>query len=155
MFSKFLYILAAVACIAGTARSDQPQYFLKADGTVEQRVAKVESKVGALEARIAELERQLGNVAEKPKAASAPASTAKVRYSVCVNGRCTVYEVDSGSPIPAGATLLSGGASSSVAPVASGSPCPTGGCGDACGCVGGVVSESRGWYFGKLLGRRR
>lgn len=154
--TKFLYILAAVACIASTARSDQPQYFLKADGTVEQRVAKVESDVSKLEARIADLERQLGTVASKSvKAASAPAAPAKVRYSVCTNGRCTVYEVDAGSPVPFGATILSTGPSAGPSAASIGSPCPTGGCGDACGCVGGVVGESRGWYFGKLLGRRR
>lgn len=146
---RLVYTIAALCCIAACSRAaDQPQFVLRPDGTVEQRVAKVESEVERLSARIADLERQLGNVAAKPKAEAAPA---KVRYSVCVNGRCTVYEVDAGSPIPAGATLLSAGSSTAAA-----SPCPTGGCGDACGCVGVSSSSSgrrSGWYPGKLLGR--
>jgi len=147
---RLVYALAAVLCIAAAVRADQPQFFLKPDGSVEQRVAKVESDVSKLEARIADLERQLGSVAAKPKSAPA-AAPAKVRYSVCVGGRCTIYEADEGAAIPPGATLLSGSTVKESLKVA-GSPCPTGGCGDACGCVGTVSS---GWYPGKLLGRRR
>lgn len=155
---RLVYTLAALCCIAATfARADQPQFFLRPDGSVEQRVAKVESDVSKLEARIADLERQLGTVAAKPKASAGvnTAAPTKVRYSVCSNGRCTVYETDAGSPIPAGATVLSGQpfGNSEQLPAAS-SPCPTGGCGDACGCVG-VSSSSGGWFPGKLLGRRR
>jgi len=150
---RLVYTLAALLCVAASfARADQPQFFLKPDGSVEQRVAKVESDVSKLEARIADLERQLGTVAAKPKAAPA-AAPAKVRYSVCVGGKCTIYEADAGSPIPAGATLL-GEATVKESLTVAGSPCPTGGCGDACGCVG-VSSSSGGWYLGKNLGRRR
>lgn len=150
---RLVYTLAALCLIAATARAEQPQFFLKPDGTVEQRVAKVESDVSRLEARIVELEKQLGNVAAKSKASTAATSTpAKVRYSVCVNGRCTIYEVDEGTPIPAGATILSGNSSGFVQSTSmstSGSPCPTGGCGDACGCVAPVASTRRsGWYPG-------
>jgi len=151
---RFLFALVACVLIACFARGeDKPQYFLKADGTVEARVAKVESEVERLAARVAELEKALGQTAAKPKAGPSAASIApaKVRYSVCVGGRCTIYEADEGAAIPPGATLLSGSTVKESLKVA-GSPCPTGGCGDACGCVGTVSS---GWYPGKLLGRRR
>lgn len=158
---RLVYILAALVAaafvFAGRARAaDTPQFVLRPDGTVEQRVAKVEGDVEKLTARIADLERQLGNVTAPPAKSAASAAPAKVRYSVCVNGRCTVYEADAGSPIPAGATVLSGWSGVSVP--ASASPCPTGGCGDACGCVGVSSSSSSsgrrsGWYPGKLLGR--
>lgn len=157
----FVLVAAALVAFVGIAKAEPPQFFLKPDGTVEQRVAAVESDVAKLQDRIAALELQLGTVAAKPKAA--PPS--KVRYSVCVNGRCTIYEVDAGQPIPAGATLLSAGASS---PAATGDLCP---CGESCPCAGlatafapsagsdcasGSCSSARsGWYFGKNLGRRR
>lgn len=153
---RLVYILAALVAaafvFAGRARAaDTPQFVLRPDGTVEQRVAKVEGDVEKLTARIADLERQLGNVTAPPAKSAASAAPAKVRYSVCVNGRCTVYEADAGSPIPAGATLLSGASTPAAA------SCPTGGCGDACGCVGVSSSSSSGrrsgWYPGKLLGR--
>lgn len=156
-----LFVLTAAALVAlvGFARAaEPPQFFLKPDGTVEQRVAVVESDIAALKREVAALKEQLRGspvaaVAAKPAPVAAKSAPAKVRYSVCVNGRCTIYEADAGSPIPFGATLLSGqpfGVSEQLVV----SPCPTGGCGDACGCVG-VSSSSGGWYPGKLLGRRR
>lgn len=152
-----LFVLTAAALVAlvGFARAaEPPQFFLKPDGTVEQRVAVVESDIAALKREVAALKEQLRGspvaaVAAKPAPVVAKSAPAKVRYSVCTNGRCTIYEADADTPIPFGATLLSGSVTESV-----GSPCPTGGCGDACGCVG-VSSSSGGWYPGKLLGRRR
>lgn len=150
----FVLTAAALVAIVGFANAaEPPQFFLKPDGTVEQRVAVVESDLAALKREVAALKEQLRGspvaaVAAKPAPVVAKSAPAKVRYSVCTNGRCTIYEADADTPIPFGATLLSGSVTESV-----GSPCPTGGCGDACGCVG--VSSSSGWWPGKLLGRRR
>ena len=145
----FVITAAVLVAIVGFANAaEPPQFFLRPDGTVEQRVAVVESDLAALKREVAALKEQLRGspvaaVAPKPAPVAAPKSSAKVRYSVCTNGRCTIYEADADTPIPAGATLLSGSVTESV-----GSPCPTG------GCIG-VSSSSGGWYPGKLLGRRR
>ncbi len=156
----FLVVLVAVAwaCVARAdeAQLEKPTYFLNADNTVELRVAKIESGQAALEAKIAKLEAQLAKLTgEKLKAApAAAAAPSKVQYSVCVNGRCTIYEVADVSQVPFGASILAAGSSA-----AAGSPCPTGPCGDNCGCAGTMTSysssSSGGWYLGKALGRKR
>jgi outer membrane murein-binding lipoprotein Lpp len=143
-------ILAAVVVALSAlapARADDaaaPLFFLRPDGTVEQRVAAVESDVAKLRAEVAALKAELRGespVAAKaaaPKAATAPATPAKVRYQQCVNGRCTIYEVDAGTPIPFGATLLASGTTASAAPAVS-------------NCPGGVCLPIRAG----ILGRRR
>ena len=71
-----LFLLAAVALAApfySAARADDeappaPKFYRNADGTVEQRVEKVESELAQLKARVAELEK----TCKAPTAAAAP-----------------------------------------------------------------------------------
>ncbi len=124
--------LAVAFLFVGKASAEEPKFFLNPDGSVEQRLAGVESKTVALERRIAELEKKLAVPKTILNNAGAtfepPPKVAKVRFQTCVKGRCTQGECDDLSQVPFGATILSG-----VAGVAS--PCPTGPCGDACGCA--------------------
>ncbi len=84
-----------------------------------------------------------------PKQCVVAAKPAKVQYQLCVNGRCAIYTVDAGSPIPLGAKIVGKGAD--VEAAAAVSYCPTG------NCSSGTCSapSTGGWYPGKLLGRRR
>lgn len=151
-----LFTLAACAALflltsPAWANAEPPQFFLKPDGTVEQRVAAVESDLAKLQKEVAAMKAELRG---EPVAAAVPpksSAPAKVRYSVCVGGKCTIYEVDAGTPIPPGATLLSGSSAS-----AAGSPCPTGPCGDSCGCAGvSAAPASSGGERRRLFGRVR
>jgi hypothetical protein len=114
LFYLFVAVALAVAVLRpARARGDEaPQkdvYVLKADGTVEKRVAAVESEVAALKARIAALE-----AAAKPTVSAA----APVQYrQVCENGVCRLVPVSSAADCPCGPDC----------------PCPLGQCG-AAGC---------------------
>ncbi len=156
---RFLITAAALAAFAFPARADEPKFFLNPDGTVEQRLAGVESKTVALEKRIADLERKLaapktilesgpGVLTGKPQTFSLSPPAAKIRFQTCVNGRCTQGECDTLAMVPAGATILSGLAGLS-------SSCPTGPCGDACGCATAAMMTTSATAFTSSTSSRR
>lgn len=171
MSTKFLTkvgaaILLALFAFAGNARADEPKTFLLPDGTVEQRVAAVESKTVSLEKRIADLEKKLaaatgpktilesgpGVLTSKPQTFTLSPPAGKVRFSVCSNGKCTIHECNDLSQVPFGATVLSNSAIGS---------CPTGPCGDNCGCAGAssnagaaTAAPSGGGLFHRIRDRR-
>lgn len=143
--------IAMSILIAGaySSRADDGQekekFYLKADGTVEKRVEKVETKVASLEARVADLEKKLA-AANAPKLGSTSpvvpgaafpvnpnfqpvtVQAAPVQYmTVCQNGVCRLVPVSG----------FSGGTTSTT-----GTPCPTGPCGDNCNCVSASALSS-------------
>ena len=61
---------------ADEGKPEEPKFFLNADGTVEQRLAGVESKTAALERRVKELEAKLEAKLAAPKAAASKAAIA-------------------------------------------------------------------------------
>lgn len=173
-----LLMLVEFVLCPGLARAEQPKFFLNPDGTVEQPVAKVEDDVAKLKAEIAVLKKQLAQpkvIAESGPVVLGPGTTTvpltpsqKIRFQTCVNGRCTQGECDTLSQVPIGATIISAPSLG----VAASAPCPTGPCGDNCGCAatvgvssieassgsGGIFSrwrerrQSRSGLFGRLRG---
>lgn len=156
---RLLFTLCALFALGATAKADEtPKFFLNPDGSVEQRLAGVESKTAALERRVKELEAKLAEPKAAVATAAPKAAPKKILFQTCVNGRCTNGECDDISQVPFGATVL--------AITATG--CPTGPCGDACACTSGGFgatsagnscasgqcgSGRSGWYLGKRLGR--
>lgn len=150
---RALLTVCVVLAVGGFSRADeeQPKFYLNSDRvTVEQRVDKVEAEVAALKARLAALEGKSagpkvttigqtgpGTLGTSPQtfqlnavgpvnpnwkpSASAPTPAVQMvtqRVQVCENGRCRMVDIQ----VP-------------VQQAAASSSCPTGPCGDNCGCV--------------------
>lgn len=173
-------VLLVVVMFANTMKAADPaeeRFFLNADGSVEKRLASQEKKTADLEKRIADLEAKLKTNATTAKVGpvnpnwkDAPAATSgKVTFSMCSNGKCYTYQQDASIPVPFGAKVLSvtppASAASSVTAGDTG-PCA---CGPDCQCVscvntvsastfttsGASSSDGGRWFLGKNLGRNR
>lgn len=156
---RFLAVAAALFVAAGSAGAEDKPFYLNRDGTVEQRLDTVTTEVEKLRAEFNEMKAALhaGHTVAvaKPQPKAAPESQ-QIVYQMCVNGRCTNYVTDDPAKVPFNAKIVSmSTAAVTSSPMVSGSPCPSGPCGDNCGCASASITVDDGWYLGKNLGRRR
>lgn len=150
MLKMFLATAVAMFAVTGV-RAEDPQFFLKSDGTVEKRLAGLEKRIADLEAKLS----PAPVTAPKPTAvAAANPQPMQVVYQVCVNGRCTNFSTSDPASVPLGAKIISTTAVASGATMAAGD-CP---CGTYCPCAStssyAAPADDR-WFFGKNLGRKR
>lgn len=169
-------IAVAVLTFGGIASAQEtPKFYLNADGTVEQRLAKVERTLDSIADRLTAIEKKLdGAVAAKPSLSTSPAVTnsgprpAVGHTHMDSRGNVWDHTMDNGSHLSpwtgeyvttvsghryvSGAPYYHGGSQQSYS---IGSGDSIGGCsGPGCSVeTGGRLF--RGWYLGKNLGRRR
>jgi len=114
---KSLLSMLALVVFAFTAKAEQPKYYLNDNGTVELRLANVESKVQDLEDRVTKLEKsnlpplRSALPASAPTVTKAPATPEKLyapfvqpatrapigHTHTCVNGHTWDHTMDGGS----------------------------------------------------------
>lgn len=161
---RILCCLAVALCFSVPAKAQEEKFFLGADGvTVEKRVASLEKRVADLEKKLSGpktiAESGPGTIGSSPKTFPLSPVAPKIKFQVCVNGRCANGECDSLDQVPLGAKILN----ASVLKNCGSYACPANGgkggctCGTDCDCVNISPQMATGASVssGETTGRRR